>query len=314
MKKHGLVLILGLIVAAILLANMVTYQVKFTEAALVETFGRLSTSSGSGLHFKWPWPIQRVVTYDLRTQHFEDIHEASFTNDKIELLATVYVCWKVQDPVKFRTSVGDELKVGESYLRDIVRNAKKDIIGKHRLQEFVSTTPGEMKMGQIEQEIFEQVSSRAAQNYGILVQQVGIKRLALPESVTVTVLDNMRKDRERIAQQSRSQGTADALDITSDADSIANEILSFAKLKAAEIRAKGAAEASQYYQSYKGNEAFAMFLRRLDFLSETLKVNSVFLLDGSTEQSFGYFSHPPVAQELGKAPAAPELSKTDAGK
>ncbi len=67
-------LVLGLIVGFVLLLNMVAFQVRFNESAVVTTFGRATENSvlnapdangsGVGLTVKPPWPIQDVNRYD----------------------------------------------------------------------------------------------------------------------------------------------------------------------------------------------------------------------------------------------------------
>lgn len=306
MRKHASLLALGLVVVATLIGSMIAYQVKTTDAAVVETFGRLSGPIEPGLHFKYPWPVQRVITYDKSIQHLEDIHEQTQTRDNNNLLITAFVWWRIEDPVLFRSNVGDRLDRGEGFIRDMARNAKKEVVGRHDLEEFVSTDPGVMKLKQIEGEMLANVQAPAMQKYGIRVLQIGVKRLALPEDATKTVMENMRKDRDRIAQDFRTKGENDARAITSDAESVANTIVSFARRKAGEIMAQGDAEAGAFYSRYKEEEGFAMFLRRLDVLKDTLKTNSVFVMDGSLERAYGYFSQPPTAKEMTRV-AAPSL-------
>ena len=45
------------------------------------------------------------------------------------------------------------------------------------------------------------------------------------------------------------------------------------------IRSEGDAAASQYYQVFKQNEELATFLRQIEALKETLKLNTTFVLD-----------------------------------
>ena len=73
--KNVLRIVLGVIVGGVLLMMVITKQVKFTETAIVETFGQPSKTLGAGLHFRWPIPIQEVITYDTRVQRFETPYE-----------------------------------------------------------------------------------------------------------------------------------------------------------------------------------------------------------------------------------------------
>ena len=51
------------------------YQVRLTEAAIVETFGRYALTTDPGLHLKWPYPLQKVYKLDTTRQLLETQHE-----------------------------------------------------------------------------------------------------------------------------------------------------------------------------------------------------------------------------------------------
>ena len=63
-------LITGLIILAIL-GFMTMYTVRFTETAVVTTFGKAGPESvitEPGLRLKMPYPIQSVTRYDVRAR------------------------------------------------------------------------------------------------------------------------------------------------------------------------------------------------------------------------------------------------------
>ena len=55
--KHWPTMLLGLVVAAILLVAVFSYQLNQTESAVVPTFGRPTEVPEPGLHFRWPFPF-----------------------------------------------------------------------------------------------------------------------------------------------------------------------------------------------------------------------------------------------------------------
>ena len=61
--------LLALLFVAAVIAFAFSYTVRFTESAVVTTFGRAGEDavvSEPGLKFKWPYPIQSVTKYDSR--------------------------------------------------------------------------------------------------------------------------------------------------------------------------------------------------------------------------------------------------------
>ena len=64
--KHWPTVLLGLIVALILLTAVFSFQLNQTELAVVTTFGRPAVVAEPGLHFRWPFPFQKVYFFDRR--------------------------------------------------------------------------------------------------------------------------------------------------------------------------------------------------------------------------------------------------------
>jgi len=308
--KNVVRIIVGLVIAAALFAVMFSYQVRHNERAIVETLGTLSeTQVGPGLHWRLPYPIQKITRYDCRTQYFEGEYEQLQTADQRNVLVGVYVCWRIADPVKYRITLGSDMSrhgdlgKGEAALRPLVDNAKGNAVGNAMMESFASVTPGAFALAAVEDSILRQVRPEAAERFGIEVLRIGIERTSLPEDVTALVMENEQARRKRIAEQARGQGKADAAAIVSQAEAIRDQILAFAEQQASEIRSQGSARAAEYYKHYGENENFAMFLRRLEYLKKTLAVQTMFVLDGSGQAAYddashGWFAKPPTPESL----------------
>ncbi len=316
-RKNILRVVIGVLIGGALLAVMLTYQVKFTEAAVLETFGEPAAEPvPPGLHFRWPW-AQEVIKYDKRVQHFESIYDQWQTSDEMNILVSVYVCWRLEDPIRFREAVSDTLAGGQSEISSAVRDATKSVVGRHKMEAFVSHT-GKIELKPMEDEVLAMVQAPARSQYGVVIQRVGIKRLSLPTAVSTAVMENDKDDRNKEANNIRGEGEAAAKAILADADSVAEQILSFADRHAEKIKDRGREEVAVYYQSYKGAtegedyQAFAIFLRRMEFLAEALKRKGMFVLDGSQfDSSLGFFRNPPRRPEdLGRGVSPSGLTAT----
>jgi len=100
-----LLLLVGLLLAA-LGSFMFTYTVRFTEAAVVTTFGEASDGSiktEPGLYTKWPYPIQNVTKYDTRVRVVETRREAQQTADHRQVVAEAFCTYRVSNPRMFYT-------------------------------------------------------------------------------------------------------------------------------------------------------------------------------------------------------------------
>lgn len=302
-SRNALRIVLGVVIAAVFVAMIITKQVRFTETAVVETFGRPGPTLGPGLHLRWPVPVQDIITYDMRVQRFDTPYEQLQTVDAKNIMLGMYVCWQLEDPLLFRRRVGKELADVEGKLRDMVRTVTSNVVGSQRIDAFASRDG--VRLEQMEQAVLDRVAGEAREQYGVKVLQVRIKRTGLPEGVSPTVMENMRAERLRKAQDDRSQGAAAAAAIEASAHSIADTVLSFARAKAEEIRGQGQQEAAAYYGQYGEHQGFAAFLLRLEFLSETLK-DGLFVLDGTQyDESLGWFRQGPTGESVKTRPEAP---------
>src|SRR5262245_32064848 len=99
-------LLAAIVLAIIFGLYMCTYQVRFTEVAILKTFGSANKKviDEPGLRFKWPAPIQSVVKYDRRIRLLDDTPEETPTRDSNNLIVSTFTTWTINDPYLFSTS------------------------------------------------------------------------------------------------------------------------------------------------------------------------------------------------------------------
>jgi modulator of FtsH protease HflC len=287
MKRNPLTLVIGLLLILIFGLLLFTFQVRTTEVAVVTTFGKPTRPiTEPNLYFKWPWPVQKVWTFDRRVQNFEDRLTEGMTSDSFSLLTSVYVGWKVSDPTAFfpRFAGGaDPIAAAETLLDQWVGNAKTATVGKHPLSDFISTSDNGAAFLAIENEIMAAIQSKLqTNNLGLQVEFLGIKRLQLPESVSQSVFDRMTSERKVLADRFQYEGEAEAQRIRSDAERKAAELLANAEAQATQIKGKGEAEAAKSLAVFQQNPGLASFIFRLNALEGSLKERSVLIFDQNT--------------------------------
>jgi membrane protease subunit HflC len=121
-----------------------------------------------------------------------------------------------------------------------------------------------------------------SQNYGLEVDFLGFKKIALPESVTQTVFERMTAERKVLADKSQYEGESKANEIRSDADRKSAEIITAAESKATEIRGLGEAEAAKSLSVFNQNPELANYIFRLNALENSLKERSILVFDRHT--------------------------------
>ncbi len=284
MKRSPITLITGGILLLIFGCMLFTYQVRQTELAVVTTFGRYAGSeTNAGFGFRWPWPIQRVYQFDRRLQIFESKFDQAITADQINLIAKVYVGWRIAGNGRiYLERFNGDLAAVERTLEPVVRNAQREVIGQHDFGDFVSTNVAELQFDRVEQEMLARVKQSTQDDYGIEFEILGIRQLGLPESITTTVFERMRKERERLAAKYQSEGDRDAKIIKGEADGQANEILARARAEAQRILGDAEVQAQEYYKVFEKNPELAVFLFQLKSLEQSLKERSHLILDQQT--------------------------------
>ena len=97
-------------------------------------------------------------------------------------------------------------------------------------------------------------------NYGIELEFLGFKKIGLPESVTQTVFDRMKSERQVLISLAKYKGKSEAQKIQSAADAEAAETIANAQATATRIRAEGEAEAAKTLPIFEQNPDLAVFL------------------------------------------------------
>ena len=281
--RHWPTMLLGLLVAAVLLVAVFSFQLPQTQSAVVTTFGRPAEVTEAGLHFRWPFPFQRVYRFDRRVRCFEGGDgklEETMTGDGHNILVGIYVNYRIRDAKTFFVTL-ENLTKAESQLNSWMRGFRNAAFGRYRFNQIINTDPKQMKLAEIQAAIKSDLAKQAS-GYGIEIVGVGINTINVPKTISEKVFDRMIAERKRIADKYIAEGNSEARKIRTNADSERTIKLADAEAKAKEIRAKGDAEAAQYYAVFKQNPELAEFLRKLDSLKVVMKGRTTLVVDTRT--------------------------------
>jgi len=281
--KHWPTMLLGLIVAAILLVAVFSFQLPQTQYAVVTTLGKPALVTAPGLHFRWPYPFQRVYTFDKRVRCFsggEGKLEETITRDGHNILVGIYVTFRISDAEVFFTSLENMTKA-ESQLNSLMRGAKNAAFGKYDFNQIVNTDPEKMKLNEIQSEILATLRERA-KPYGMEIISVGINTINVPKTISEKVFDRMIAERKKESDRIIAEGDKQAETIKIEADRKRAEILAKAEAQALKTRAEADAKAAEYYKVFGENPELAEFLRKLDALRKVMKGRTTLVVDTST--------------------------------
>lgn len=307
-------LVAALVVLAVV-AMMTTYSVRFTEKAVVTTFGKADEGSVQhepGLRFKFPYPVQTVVKYDTRARLVETRSETVATKDNKQVILAAFVTWRVKDPLKFFRLYGNagsrEIEHYRAAEAAILPKLRTELAQTARfdLTELLSRDPAGSKLEVLEKDVLGALTAGPAAaafaEGGIEPMSVGISSIRLPQGTTTAVLERMRETRTTLADRAIQQGKAIAEGIRNQASADADKILAFASQRATIITSLGQAEAAPYLAALKADEEFAVFLQRIEFIRRANSQRGITLVL-SPEQLGLNFAAPTVQRAGDPAPA-----------
>jgi membrane protease subunit HflC len=267
------------------------FAVHETQFAVVTRFGNpYRVIRESGLHAKWPAPVDKVVYLDRRLlvcdlPRPEEPAKEFLTLDKKNVEVAAYAAWRIKDPKRFLETIGTR-KDAEALLSDVVISELGKVLASYDLKGLLSTDPNEMKLPEVMQRIRQTCAAELAkEDYGATVEIVDfrIKRLNFPEQNRNSVFERMRAERKSIATRYRSEGEKEATAIRAQADQKGTEILARAYREGQEIEGQADAEAARIYaEAYGQDTEFYEFLRTLESYEKSLKEGTTIFLPANS--------------------------------
>ena len=281
MKK----IILPLIAVIAATAFFSIFIVKEVNQAIVLQFGdpkRIITKPG--LNFKLPF-IQNVVFLDKRILNLDAPPEEVIASEQKRLIVDAFARFQIVDPLKFYISVGNE-RVARSRLSTIINSRIRSVLGTQRLQTLLSEDRNK-QMALIQDGV-----NKEAENFGIKIVDVRIKRADLPQANSDAIYRRMQTEREREAKEFRAKGAEMAVTITSTADKEVTVILAEAEKKSEIMKGEGDGQRNKIFADAFGKDAdFFAFYRAMQAYERALIGGETSLIMSPDSEFFKFFGN-----------------------
>jgi regulator of protease activity HflC (stomatin/prohibitin superfamily) len=270
----------GLLLLILVLFNT-TYTVRFHELAVRTRFGKpAGIERGAGLHLKMPFFIDQVTKLDTRLQLVESTLETILTVDQQQVVVQAFLLWRIDDgeqsSLDFFTAYGS-IEQANRQLEQQLQGALR-AVGGFRFADLIGEGS---KLPEAEDAILKDLLGHNLR--GIKLVSVGISQILLPPKTTNAVLARMAAVQDTLARLEESKGRSEAEALKSNARTLADTIRNFADQWAAQISARGDAEAARYYEQMAQYRELAIFLTWLDTLRSGLSGATTFVTDVSKE-------------------------------
>jgi membrane protease subunit HflC len=275
------------VVAVIVLIGLYlsAFTVSMTQQAIVLQFGDpRAVVTEPGLHWKLP-VVQNVVYVDKRILNLNAPPEEIIAKDRKRLVVDAFARYRIVDSLRFYQSIGS-LQSAEDRLKPNLVSSLRNVLGDHTLEELVrDNRAGLMKK-------IQAAFNNAAQQFGIEVVDVRIRRADLPEQNSQAIYQRMQTEREREAAEIRAQGNEEAQRIRSRADREVTVLIAESERDAQIARGEGDAKRNEIYAAaYSKDPEFFAFYRSMEAYKKSLKGDNTTMIVEPQGEFFRYFGN-----------------------
>lgn len=277
-----------LVVILFFVGSSAIYIVDERQQAILFQLGEVvDVKTEPGLYFKIP-VAQNVRFFEKRILTMDSEEPERFiTSEKKNVLVDLFVKWRIVDVRQYFVSVRGDEALAQVRLAQTINAGLRNEFGNRTVHDVISGERDQIM------EIMRQRADADARSIGVEVIDVRLKRVDLPQEVSVSVYRRMEAERTRVANELRSTGAAESERIRADADRQREVIMAEAYRDAQKTMGEGDAQAAAIYASaYKKDAEFYSFYRSLEAYKRTFKDKGDMMVLEPTSDFFKYMKAP----------------------
>jgi membrane protease subunit HflC len=290
----------GVVAILLLIAVVIGYSTFFTvyqtRQALVVRLGQpVRVITEPGLNAKIPF-IDSVIYIDKRLLSVETPAQEVITSSQDKgniavvqagerLVVDAFARYRIVDSLKYYQTIGPE--GADSQLAILLNSVLRTVLGRATLADVVRDKRDDL-MAQMRDQL-----DRDAQQFGIRIVDVRIRRADLPPKNSQAVFQRMQTERQREAAEFRAQGSEKSQEIRAKADRDVTVLLADASSQAETIRGQGDAERNRIFADAYGQDPdFFTFYRSMQAYEKGLQHSDTHFVLRPDSDFFRYFGDP----------------------
>jgi membrane protease subunit HflC len=282
-RAHLGIILVGALVALIVGA-LSLFVVDQRQNAIVFRLGEVvDVKREPGLYLKLPL-VDNVRYFDIRILTIDTAEPERFlTSEKKNVLVDLFVKWRITDVRQYFISVQGSEAAAQTRLLQTINDGLRAEFGNRTVHDVVSGERDKIM------NLMRDKANEDAKKIGVDVLDVRLKRVDLPQEVSVDVYRRMEAERKRVANELRSTGSAESEKIRADADRQREVIIAQAYREAQRIKGEGDAKATAIYaNAYQQNPEFYAFYRSLEAYKASFRGRNDVLVIEPTSDFFKY--------------------------
>lgn len=300
--KIFLVLVVVLSIAALSTKFIVKQG---TETVLLRLGELVKDKSGSvteyepGIHIKIPF-LDTVKNYDMRNRILEADSSRIVTKEQKDVLINAYVVWKIENISKFFTSTSGNVNRAETLLKQFLESSLRAEVGNNDIQSLINNNRDKLMIA------LTQSVEKQAKQIGVVIIDVRVKQIDLPDTVTDSIYQRMRSSRHKVASSIRAEGIQLAEKIKAASDAKVTVTMAQAEKESKTIKAEADGKAAKIFtNTYSSSVPLYEFLKSMNSYKESFdgKNQVVFMLkpDSKFFQGFKLEPDSKLAEDMKKA-------------
>ncbi|MDD7268362.1 MAG: protease modulator HflC [Treponema sp.] len=301
MKKFIIWLAVIAVLAVLLLFTGPLYIVNEGKQVVITRFGSIVGShTEAGLYVKVPF-LDKITTYPKLVLSMDGDEQRIPTKENQYIIVDTTARWRIADPVKFYQNF---VTLDNAYnkLSDIIDSSTRTVITQNKLSEVVRSTnhinEKKAEAADSEESIAEPATAASDKDsndtilkgrsvlcremtseanklvpeYGIDLIDIVPRQVKYSDELTDSVYSRMIKERNQVAQSTRSAGEGKKAEWLGRLESDKRTIASEAYRKSEEIKGNADAEAAAIYAAaYNKDPEFYMFWKSMESYKQNLK-------------------------------------------
>lgn len=317
----GLALLIGVILAVWLASGF--YIVIEGQRGVVLTFGKYSDTTGPGLHWRFPWPIESTEIVNLAQVRTIEIGYRNNVSNKV--LKESLMLTDDENIVDLEFAVQYIVDDSKAYLfnnqhpneiaKEVAETAMREVIGKSKMDAILYESREEIaiKARQLMQQILNHYKT------GIEVSQVTIQAAQPPEQVQAAFDDAVKAGQDR--ERQKNEGEAYANNVVPRARGTSARLLQEAQGYEQKVVANAQGDAARFEEvlaAYAKAPAITRERIYLDTIQQVLSSNAKIMMDYKGSGNMLYLPLDKLLQNKGAVPlpepgSAPQTPSAQAG-
>jgi regulator of protease activity HflC (stomatin/prohibitin superfamily) len=253
-------IISGVVVIALFFMSI--RVVRPTNRGLIERLGRYARFANPGVHFIWPFGIERLYQVNITEQMTDAGLQEIITRDKLNATVDAQVYFKVKDTEEDVKKSQYSVFNYKIQIVQLARTTLRNIIGTLNLQEANS------ERNKINSNLYDTLTKETG-SWGISIVRTELKEINPPKDVQDTMNKVVKAENEKVA----ALDFATATETQADGNRRAAIKAAEGQKQAAILRAEGEAQAIRLVNE-AANQYFidnAQTLKKLETVAEALK-------------------------------------------